>query len=173
MVKLAKPSHAQNPQDPITCTTWITPKDDSKKLLCCGTGLSYLLLWKQREPTTEFEEIMARWIGTGREIMAISCDTSEIGTWVLTGTWDRCVQVWVLDSRHNLLNIFSVELPATVLHVVYTHDTELLYLVCMTGKCKSSVYQWKITDLSGPLVILSAAKMVLFLLWRPQAEWCQ
>ena len=44
MIELAKPSHAQNPQDLITCAAWITPKDDSKELLCCGTGLGYLLL---------------------------------------------------------------------------------------------------------------------------------
>ena len=126
MIELAKPSHAQNPQDPITCAAWITPKDDSKELLCCGTGLGYLLLWKQREPTMEFEEIMARRIGTGREIMAISCDTSEIGTRVLTGTRDKRVQVWALDSRHNLSNIFSVELPVTVPRAVYTHGTDVV-----------------------------------------------
>ena len=85
-VELSKPSHARNPQDPITCAAWVTPRDDNKELLCCGTGLGYLLLWKQCEPAMEFEETMARQIGTGCEVMAISCDASEIGTQVLTGT---------------------------------------------------------------------------------------
>ena len=58
--------------------------------------------------------------------MAISCDTSEIGTQVLTGTRDKHVQVWALDSRHNLSNIFSVKLPVTVLRAVYTHGTDII-----------------------------------------------
>ena len=74
----------------------------------------------------EFEEIMARRIGTGREVMAISCDTLEIGMRVLTGTRDRRAQVWALDSRYNLSNIFSVKLPATVPCAVYSHGADIL-----------------------------------------------
>jgi len=133
-VELNKPSHARNPQDPITCAAWVTPRDDNKELLCCGTGLGYLLLWKQREPATEFEEAMARRIGTGREVMAISCDTSEIGMRVLTGTRDRRVQVWALNSRYNLSNIFSVELPVTVPCAVYSHGSDILVFGMYDGE---------------------------------------
>ena len=133
-VELSKPSHAWNPQDPITCAAWVTPRDDNKELLCCGTGLGYLLLWKQREPAMEFEETMARRIGTGCEVMAISCDASEIGTRVLTGTRDRCIQVWALDSRYNLSNIFSVELPTTVPHAVYSHSADVIVFGMYDGE---------------------------------------
>ena len=37
--------------------------------------MGYLFLWKKCG--CEFEEITARQIGTGQEVMAISCDTSE------------------------------------------------------------------------------------------------
>ena len=66
--------------------------------------------------------------------MAISCDTSEIGMQVLTGTRDRCVQVWALDSRYNLSNIFSVELPATVPRAVYSHGADILVFGMYDGE---------------------------------------
>ncbi|KAI6104782.1 WD40-repeat-containing domain protein [Pisolithus croceorrhizus] len=55
-VELRKPNQTRNPQDPITCIAWLTPKDDNKELLCGGTGLGYLFLWKKRGH--EFEETL-------------------------------------------------------------------------------------------------------------------
>jgi len=72
-----------NPQDPITCVAWLTPRDDNKELLCCGTGLGYLFLLKKCG--CEFEELIVRQIGTGQEVMAISYDASET-MWILTRT---------------------------------------------------------------------------------------
>ena len=54
--------------------------------------------------------------------------------WVLTGTRDRCVQVWALDSRYNLSNIFSVELPATVPRAVYSHGADILVFGMYDGE---------------------------------------
>ena len=93
-----------------------------------------MLLWKQRKPATEFKETMARQIGTGREVMAISCNTSERGMRVLTGTRNRHIQVWALDSRYNPSNIFSVELPVTVPCTVYSHGTDVVVFGMYDGE---------------------------------------
>ena len=77
---------------------------------------------------------MVRRIGTGHEVMAISCDTSEIGMRVLTRTRDRRIQVWALNSRYNLSNIFSVELPAIILHAVYSHGADILVFSMYDGE---------------------------------------
>lgn len=61
-VELRKPSQTRNARDPITCAAWVTLKDEISDILCCGTGLGYLLLWKQNETQTipEFEETLGQ-----------------------------------------------------------------------------------------------------------------
>lgn len=46
-VQLRKPSQTRNARDPVTCAQWLTLKDEGDNILCCGTGLGYLFLWKQ------------------------------------------------------------------------------------------------------------------------------
>ncbi|KAI6106516.1 WD40-repeat-containing domain protein [Pisolithus croceorrhizus] len=131
-IELRRPSQTRNPQDPITCITWLTPKDDNKEFLCSGTGLGHLFLWKKCG--YEFEEILARRIGMGQEVMAISCDTSEVGMRVYTVTRDKRVQAWTLDSRYNLSSIFSVELQATVPRAVYSHGADVIVFGMYNGE---------------------------------------
>ena len=87
--EIRRPSQTRNPRDPITCVAWLACKDDGKEMLCCGTGLGYLLVWKQNSTatTSEFEEIVARQIGSGHEVMAMSCCT--MNQQLITGTRDR------------------------------------------------------------------------------------
>ncbi|KAI6132501.1 WD40-repeat-containing domain protein [Pisolithus croceorrhizus] len=131
-IELRRPSQTRNPQDPITCITWLTPKDDNKEFLCSGTGLGHLFLWKKCG--YEFEEILARRIGMGQEVMAISCNTSEVGMRVYTATRDKRVQAWTLNSRYNLSSIFSVELPATVPRAVYSHGADVIVFGMYNGE---------------------------------------
>ena len=72
-------SQLWNPGDPVTLVTWVTCKDDVQEGLCCGTGLGYLTILRQRPNRCyNFEEIMLKRISTGTEIMAISADTRNI-----------------------------------------------------------------------------------------------
>ncbi|KIK12695.1 hypothetical protein PISMIDRAFT_50643, partial [Pisolithus microcarpus 441] len=131
-VEVRQPSQTRNLQDPITCIAWLTPKDNSKELLCGGTGLGLLFIWSKRG--YEFEETSVRWIGTGQEVMAISCDTSEIGMQVLTAMRDKHVQAWALDSRYNLSSIFSVELLTTVPCAVYSYGADVIVFGMYNGE---------------------------------------
>ncbi|KAI6128685.1 WD40-repeat-containing domain protein [Pisolithus croceorrhizus] len=115
-VELRKPNQTWNPQDPITCIVWLTPKDDNKELLCGGTGLGYLFLWKKRGH--EFEETLAR----------------RIGMRVFTATRDKHVQVWTLDSRYNLSSVFSVELLTTVPRAIYSYGADVVVFGMYNGE---------------------------------------
>jgi WD40 repeat protein len=54
-------------------------------------------------------------LGTGHEITCIACDDSgDDSTRLATGTRDRLVQVWKLDSKAQLHPVFSVQLDMTV-----------------------------------------------------------
>ncbi|KIK18119.1 hypothetical protein PISMIDRAFT_110110 [Pisolithus microcarpus 441] len=123
-VEVRQPSQTWNLQDPITCIAWLTPKDNSKELLCGGTDLGLLFIWSKC--SYEFEETSARQIGTGQEVMAISCDTLEIGMQGCFADEDKCVQAWALNSRYNLLSIFSVELLTTVPCAVYSYGADII-----------------------------------------------
>ncbi|KIJ06800.1 hypothetical protein PAXINDRAFT_158620 [Paxillus involutus ATCC 200175] len=128
-IQLAKPSQMRNPRDPVTCAVWLMGKNNVQEMLCCGTGLGYLIIWKQRPNTTmEFDEILSRRIGSGQEIMHITCDTHDIsgGTCFITGTRDKRVQVWSLDSRHQFSNVFSIELSTTVPRASFFHGTDII-----------------------------------------------
>ncbi|KIM55531.1 hypothetical protein SCLCIDRAFT_134529 [Scleroderma citrinum Foug A] len=109
--KLPGWSQLWNPGDPVTSVTWVMREDNVQEGLCCGTGLGYLIILRQHPNRCyNFEEIVSKRIGTGTEIMAISADTSNISIRLTTGTRDQRVQVWSLDSKYHLFNVFSVEL---------------------------------------------------------------
>jgi WD40 repeat protein len=133
-VELRKPCQTRNTRDPITCAVWLTLEDERNDILCCGTGLGYLLLWKQglTSATPEFEETLARRVGTGQEVMAISwCKRSDQ---LVTATYDRRVQLWTVGAKYTLTNIFSVELPTTVPRAVYFHGTDVLVFGMYDGE---------------------------------------
>ncbi|KAG6326320.1 hypothetical protein ID866_12769 [Astraeus odoratus] len=119
--QLEKPMQIQSIHNPITTILWVTHKGDLQETLCCGTGLSHLIVWRQRPNTViEFDEIVSRHIGNGQEIMAISSDTESVmGVHIAVGTRDKRVQVWALNAGNQLSNIFSIELSTTMLRAVH------------------------------------------------------
>jgi WD40 repeat protein len=99
----------------VTCLVWITRKDDVQETLCAGTGMGCIILWRQRaDKTTEFDKVWSRRIGSGQEIMTLTCETFEGNPRIITATCDRRVQLWSLDSKYHQSNIFSVEVAPTV-----------------------------------------------------------
>ena len=54
-------------------------------------------------------------------------------TRIITGTCDKHVQLWALDSKLHLTNIFSVELPSTVLHALCFQGVDILVLGMYDG----------------------------------------
>ncbi|KAI6039488.1 WD40-repeat-containing domain protein [Pisolithus marmoratus] len=135
-VQLRKPSQTRNARDPVTCAQWLTLKDEGDNILCCGTGLGYLFLWKQNSTlaTPEFEETLARQVGMGQEIMAISwCKRNNQ---LVTATYDKRIQLWTVGTPYTLSNIFSVELPTTVPRAVYFHGANVLVFGMYDGEIK-------------------------------------
>jgi len=110
----------------------MTHDGDSNEILCCGTGLGYILLWKQCSTTmmTEFEETLARRVGAGHEIMGMS----TMGHWLITGTRDKQVQVWSVDTKCTLCTVFSMELPTTVPRAVYFQGADILVFGMFDGE---------------------------------------
>ncbi|KAI6009946.1 hypothetical protein EDC04DRAFT_2610421 [Pisolithus marmoratus] len=123
-VELHKPSQMQNAWDPITCAAWLTLEDKRNNILCCGTGLGYVLFWMQNLmlATPDFKEMVARWVGTGQEIMAINwCKGSD-------------QLLWTVGAKHTLTNIFSIELPTTVPHAIYFYGADILMFGMYDGE---------------------------------------
>ncbi|KIN93144.1 hypothetical protein M404DRAFT_171732, partial [Pisolithus tinctorius Marx 270] len=127
-VQLPQPPQMQSPKDPITTITWLAQNDSIQETLCCRTGLGYLLIWRQRPHTVvEFEEVVARRISGGHEIMAIASDAGNgTGTCIIVTTWDKRVQTWTIDSRNRLSNVFSVELTTSIPHAVYLRGCDII-----------------------------------------------
>ena len=69
--EIRMPSQTQNHQDPITCAAWLAHQASGNEILCCGTGLGYLLPWKQCSTiaSIEFKETLTRCIGAGHELL--------------------------------------------------------------------------------------------------------
>ncbi|KAI5981092.1 WD40-repeat-containing domain protein [Pisolithus marmoratus] len=150
-VELRKPSQTRNARDPITCAAWLTLEDKRNNILCCGTGLGYVLFWKQNSTlaTPEFEETVARRVGTGQEIMAINwCKGSDQ---LVTATYDKRVQLWTVGAKHTLTNIFSIELPTTVPRAIYFHGADILVF---------GMYDGEIHTLRGKDGIVLATKTI-------------
>ncbi|KAI6017426.1 WD40-repeat-containing domain protein [Pisolithus marmoratus] len=130
---------------------WLTLKDKGDNILCCGTGLGYLFLWKQNSTlaTPEFEETLARRVGTGQEIMAISwCKRNNQ---LVTTTYDKRIQLWTVGTPYTLSNIFSVELPTTVPRAVYFHGANVLVF---------GMYDGEIHTLRGKDGVILATKTI-------------
>ena len=132
-VELGCPNQSHVVRGPVSSMTWVTTRKDSCETLCYGTGLGYLVFWRQNsqdvsggliihtilapdiQPQGYFEELRAKRLGTGCEITCIDCDFSvEDTVRLVIGTRDRLVQVWELDPEEKMKSIFSVQLNVTV-----------------------------------------------------------
>jgi hypothetical protein len=114
---------------------WLTRKDDIQETLCGGTGLGYVILWRQRaDATTEFDEVWSRRICGGHEIMHLTCETFDTNTRIVTATRNKGVQLWSLDSKYHLSNIFSVELPTTVPRTLCFHGGDIVVFGMYDGE---------------------------------------
>ncbi|KAG2739765.1 WD40 repeat-like protein [Suillus brevipes Sb2] len=105
----------RNPADPVTCACWITRHEATQETLCYGTGLGFIGIWQQQgEGLQDFDAKISRRVGTGKEIMCLTCDHTGNDTRIASGTRDRRIQVWAFDFKGPLIPIFSVELATTI-----------------------------------------------------------
>ena len=121
--------HVQRGQ--VSCVLWVTHSQDTEELLCYGTGLGYIVFWRQKPKRVSFVtierfakpdkikdgfvELNAQRIGTGLEITCIANDPfSESEIRVIVGTRGMLVQVWQVDARAKMRTVFSVQLDKTV-----------------------------------------------------------
>lgn len=127
--ELIPPTQNQGILGPVSCMMWIPQRDPSKEILCYGTVLGYVGVWRQGEQR-RFEALYTRRIGTGAEIMALAFDTSSVDSIrIALGTRDRVVQVHRLDSRGQLSPVFSVQLNGTVPgDVAFIDNTRDIYV---------------------------------------------
>ena len=119
-------------RDPVSAAMWTTRKDDTSQTICFGTGLGYLIFWRQstksnvvRSAVTriggllmssqiQFEELLVKRVGTGCEITCMTCDTTAAaGVRIATGTRERQVICWTFQNNI-LVPLFSIQLSTTV-----------------------------------------------------------
>jgi hypothetical protein len=88
----------------------LTSPNDQYETLCFGTGLGYLVVWRQDEGG-RFAEILAKRLGQGREILGIAMDT-PMKDHVRFAVGTRCgsIQLWKYDHNGmvNLLKAVAV-----------------------------------------------------------------
>ncbi|TDL19963.1 WD40 repeat-like protein [Rickenella mellea] len=102
-------------QGQVSCTAWLTRRDDAQETLCCGTGLGFLKVWRQTSPAENFIETFDQRIGTGAEIVSMSTDAShDTDTRVALGTRDHVVQVFTADNKGILHSVFSIRLDTSI-----------------------------------------------------------
>ena len=142
-VQAPKPSQMRNPRDPVTCVAWLTRKDDIQETLCAGTGLGYIIIWRQHtDAVTEFAEIWSRRIGTGVEIMHLTCEAIEANPRILTATCDKRIQLCSINSKHHLSNIFNIELASTVPWTVCFHGGDVMVFGMYDGEMQVKSVRW-------------------------------
>ncbi|KAF8837027.1 hypothetical protein BDN67DRAFT_983520 [Paxillus ammoniavirescens] len=80
---------------------WITPKGKARETLCFGTGLGYLIFWRQSASLlAQFEEVIVKRVGTG-------CVR------IVTATRERHMMVWTFNNNV-LMPTLSIQLNVTV-----------------------------------------------------------
>ncbi|KAH7917252.1 WD40 repeat-like protein, partial [Leucogyrophana mollusca] len=129
--QLAGPQQRHAHADPVSCTAWITRRDELRETLCYGTALGNLVIWRQQSRSKEvFEEVLTIKVGTGKEILCVSCDTSvPMGVRIATGTRDARVLVWSFDSRERIHSVFSVQLDNTIPKgIAFSKDTKDIFV---------------------------------------------
>jgi hypothetical protein len=115
--------------------TWVQQRDPSKEILCYGTGLGYLAFWRHGVQR-KFDELVARRVRTGAEILALAFDVcSADSVRIALGARDGLVMVLRLDSHAQLHGVFSVQLNGTVPKTV-----------AFAGNAEGDVYVFSIYD---------------------------
>ena len=119
-------------RDPVSAAMWITRKDDTSQTLCFGTGLGYLIFWRQSTKSNvvritvtrmrnlltplqmQFEELLVKRVGTGCKITCMACDTmAATGVRIATGTHGHQVICWTFHNNV-LVPVFSIQLSTTI-----------------------------------------------------------
>ncbi|KAG1728745.1 WD40-repeat-containing domain protein [Suillus paluster] len=144
-----------NPADPVTCASWITRQEVTRKTLCYGTGLGFIGIWQQQgEGMEDFDTKVSRRISTGKEIMCLTYDHAEDDTCIATGTQDKCVQVWSFDFKGPLIPIFSIELSTTIPRTIHFNCTASQNLLVF-GMYDGEVHALRGTD--GVIIAMNNA----------------
>ncbi|KAL4066419.1 hypothetical protein V8B97DRAFT_2025401 [Scleroderma yunnanense] len=132
-------------------TVWVTHEVDIQEGLCCGTGLGYLIIWRQQpNGYFDFEEVISKKVGTSAEIMAISADTTNSVIQLMAGT---------RDHKYHLSNIFNIQLPTTVPHVVFFQGGISFSSVCTMGNHTLHGKDSTILQSKGTRMMIGAAAM--------------
>jgi hypothetical protein len=98
----------------VTAVRWLSIRNDPRLIVCFGTTLGCLCLWRQSSKDV-YEEIAIETIGGGKEILTIEADKPTLNdVRFAIGTWCGHVQVWKYDSSGSLSNIFAVTIGKTV-----------------------------------------------------------
>ncbi|KAF9523948.1 WD40-repeat-containing domain protein [Crepidotus variabilis] len=93
----------------VSCVYWITRRNEPFDTLCYGNALGYLVFLQHRPTEQQFESVCSACIAQGGEILSMTAEDLGGGsTRIATGTRDKCVQVWTLDSSaRKLLSVHS------------------------------------------------------------------
>lgn len=116
---------------PVTCTLWVTRRNDKHEMLVFGTLMGYIVVWSQTSQVTtlrmtwvyrtdqllqsEFNELADYRIGIGSQITCITDDQSGSDNRRLAiGARDKRIMVVELDSNGSMFHIFSVTMDRSV-----------------------------------------------------------
>ena len=102
-----------------------------------------IIIWRQHtDAVTEFAEIWSRRIGTRVEIMHLTCEAIEANSHVLTATHDKHIQLWSINSKLHLSNIFNIELASTVLWTLCFHGGDIMVFGMYDGEMQVKSVRW-------------------------------
>ncbi|KIK79351.1 hypothetical protein PAXRUDRAFT_161489, partial [Paxillus rubicundulus Ve08.2h10] len=116
--------------NPVSTAMWITPKGEAQETLGFGTGLSYLVFWRQSTSSmAQFEEVIIKQVGTGCEITSMACGTSMVaGVCIATATREHNMMVWTFNNNV-LTPTLSVQLNVTVPKgITFVTGQDVLYV---------------------------------------------
>ena len=132
LVKVPSLVHQHAFHYPVSAAMWITQKDNTSQTLCFGTGLGYLIFWRQSTKSNvvritvtrmrnlltplqmQFKELLVKKVGTGCKITCMTCNMmTATGVRIATSTRGHQVICWTFHNNV-LVPVFSIQLSTTI-----------------------------------------------------------
>ncbi|KJA13352.1 hypothetical protein HYPSUDRAFT_59954 [Hypholoma sublateritium FD-334 SS-4] len=102
------PQQPPHERGQVSCICWVTRPNDAFETLCYGNALGFFI-FLQHSPTEDcFKVIFSGRLALGSKILSMAADISSTSVRVVTGSRDKCIQVWEFNSTtHKLAVLFS------------------------------------------------------------------
>ncbi|KJA19787.1 hypothetical protein HYPSUDRAFT_204366 [Hypholoma sublateritium FD-334 SS-4] len=92
----------------VSCICWVTRQDDAFETLCYGNALGFFIFLQHSPAEDCFKVVFSGRLAMGSEVLSMAVCINSTSVCVVTGSRDKCIQVWEFDSAtQKLATVFS------------------------------------------------------------------